>query len=229
MISQHPYAPRNGPRLGLTALILGLVVILVGGCAGLAVAVEGTPSAVRSAQERAYLAGVADGPDIQWPSTDGEKLNLGWAICQDAPGVTREQMIAKLMTPPKPWPLRPAQIVVDQAKGQLCPTTAWRTVPTLPTLTPQDLAEARDVGPKAGPIKVDGQWHVGTEETDHILPGRYRTNGSSGIPTCYFAKLDPADPDKILSNSLRDGPREVELREGDLFETMHCGTWVKQG
>jgi hypothetical protein len=168
---------------GAAFALIAVVAIVVGGCVGPTVAVEGTPMAAPptapaySTAEQTFLAGVADGPEINWPSTDEEKLRLGRAIGVDSPTRTREQMIARLMAPPKPWPQRPSEIVVDQAKLNLCPGTPWAPVSTY---VPPSLEEARDVGPR-DVIKVDGQWHVGTEETDHVLPGRYRTNGSTGF------------------------------------------------
>ncbi|TQM37773.1 hypothetical protein [Pseudonocardia cypriaca] len=105
------------------ALLALVVAAVVGGCAGPAVAGQAAPAF--SPTERAFLTEVADGPGIQWSSTNGEKLRMGLAICGEAPRTTRGQMIAKMMAPPKPWPLRPSEIVVDQAKAHLCPTTPW--------------------------------------------------------------------------------------------------------
>jgi hypothetical protein len=116
--------------------VLAMLALVLGSCAAPSVAGQAEPAF--STAERAFLAGVADGPGIQWPSTSGEKLTLGFAICQDAPEVTREQMIARMMSPPKPWPPQPGQIVVDQAKAHLCPTTPWaaRSVAPLPPAPP---------------------------------------------------------------------------------------------
>jgi hypothetical protein len=215
----------------VTLALIAVVAIVAGGCAGPVVAVEGravpataTTAAVPTTPMDDYINEIASHTEMSWTESRSGKLNLGWAICADAPKKSRDAMITKFTHPPKPWSAEHAAIVIDAAKRHLCPATPWAPVSTY---VPPSLEEATRVGP-LDTIKIDGTWRVGTGQNDHVVPGRYRTNGSTGIPTCYYAKLDPADPDHILSNSLRDGPREVQLNEGDLFETQDCGTWTRQ-
>jgi hypothetical protein len=179
--------------------------------------------------EREFLSMVRAAPAARG-HTDAGLVQVGHYICTQIgqPGMSREVLIEGAQAP---FGTLLGGVIVDGAKAHLCPEKNFATLAsalTLPPLSEADLAEAKDVGPK-DVISVDGQWHVGTEPNDHIQPGRYRTNGSSGSgPTCYYAKLDPADPEEVLSNSLRDGPREVVLNEGDFFETQNCGTWTRQ-
>ena len=69
----------------------------------------------------------------------------------------------------------------------------------------------------------NGVFAVGTD----IQPGRYHTDGGSGM--CYYAFLG-ADGIDIIDNQIVDGggPATVVI-DSPFFESSDCGTWTKVG
>ncbi|GGL80340.1 hypothetical protein [Glutamicibacter protophormiae] len=71
----------------------------------------------------------------------------------------------------------------------------------------------------------DGIWTVGTD----IKAGTYRAKEAVGS-NCYWAVLKSGtNGDDIVNNGIPGGGRPtVTVRKGQDFESVRCGTWVKQ-
>ncbi|WP_343832303.1 hypothetical protein [Glutamicibacter creatinolyticus] len=72
---------------------------------------------------------------------------------------------------------------------------------------------------------TNGIWTVGTD----IKAGTYRTKESVGSD-CYWAVLKSGtNGSDILNNGIPGGGRPtVTVKKGQDFESVRCGTWVKQ-
>lgn len=71
----------------------------------------------------------------------------------------------------------------------------------------------------------DGVWTVGTD----IKAGTYRAKEAVSS-SCYWAVLKSGtNGDDIINNGIPGGGRPtVSVRKGQDFESVRCGTWVKQ-
>ncbi len=71
----------------------------------------------------------------------------------------------------------------------------------------------------------DGVWTVGAD----IKAGTYRAKEAVGS-TCYWAVLKSGtNGDHIINNGIPSGGRPtVSVRKGQDFESVRCGTWIKQ-
>lgn len=86
----------------------------------------------------------------------------------------------------------------------------------------QAAIEETEAGIEASTV-TDGVWTVGVD----VAPGTYRASAVSS--TCYWAILrSGTNGDDIIANDLPSGGNpQVTIEEGQDFETVRCGEWVK--
>lgn len=74
-----------------------------------------------------------------------------------------------------------------------------------------------------GTFGGNGVYIVGED----VTAGEYKNTEWDNLCYYEFKSSTGADAD-IVSNGLLEGPGRVTLSDGDIFETVDCGEWVKQ-
>lgn len=98
------------------------------------------------------------------------------------------------------------------------------------TVTVAPKAEATETQAPAQPsLKTsfgDGTFVVGQT----FEPGNYTTQGPEVGGLCLYQWLTSTGKDgEIVNQSTTKGSATVTLAEGEIFESMRCGTWTKTG
>lgn len=82
----------------------------------------------------------------------------------------------------------------------------------------------KDIKITSRPASSSGRWKVG----DDIPSGTYRTKSGVKQRCIYAVYSDSSYSNVKFSRSIDKGTPTVDLREGDYFTSMGCGTWSKK-
>lgn len=192
------------------AALAVLALLTVAGCSDQPATQEpAAPAAVTSAAEptrpsaeRSFLA-ILDQRGVTSTLTDDQMLQIGRAVCTFVPILDRASVVESITQQSTRGNIQAAEIIVDAAKGYLCPSLQYATTAAVPS------------GPRTS--FTTGTYEVGVD----IQPGRYRSPGGTD---CYWARLD--QDQEILDNNLSSGPTVFDVRESDGFIELNRCTWT---
>lgn len=201
--------PGAADVLIMRVVMVALLVLVLSGCTGAAVAVpQGQgPGSGLAAEEVAFLAEVRASGFATPTDTDEGMLRSGRQICGSV--LPREQVIRNAVA--MGYEAGRVDAAFEVMVRHLCPSKVW-AVP--------------------GPVTsfTDGTHLVGSE----IVPGRYRTAGASAraVPNCYWARLSGTSGTSadVIANGNGTGPVTITIAVSDVaFRTSGCAGWTKTG